>query len=71
MTSWVGGKIDDVMIKQYSEAYLASDLRAHRSASAQFPNGLRVELLVYNTNVPRARLLTSVQSVRRSCSVGQ
>eukprot|EP00959_Pyramimonas_sp_CCMP1952_P459090 9477695-Pyramimonas_sp.AAC.1 len=35
MTSWVGDKVEDVSIRQYSGADLASDLRAHRSFSAR------------------------------------
>eukprot|EP00959_Pyramimonas_sp_CCMP1952_P269263 5629262-Pyramimonas_sp.AAC.1 len=34
MTSWVGDKLEDVLLKQYSDAYLASDIRTHRSTSA-------------------------------------
>eukprot|EP00959_Pyramimonas_sp_CCMP1952_P024208 508089-Pyramimonas_sp.AAC.1 len=33
-TSWVGSDMEDVTIRQYSDADLASDLRTHRSTSA-------------------------------------
>eukprot|EP00959_Pyramimonas_sp_CCMP1952_P344460 7214376-Pyramimonas_sp.AAC.1 len=36
MTSWAGDKKEDVMLKQYSDADLASDIRTHRSTSASF-----------------------------------
>eukprot|EP00959_Pyramimonas_sp_CCMP1952_P141604 2963521-Pyramimonas_sp.AAC.1 len=34
MTSWVSDEVEDVTIRQYSDADLASDVRTHRSASA-------------------------------------
>ena len=34
MVSWVGDKPEDVELRQYSDADLASDLRTHRSTSA-------------------------------------
>eukprot|EP00959_Pyramimonas_sp_CCMP1952_P055472 1159381-Pyramimonas_sp.AAC.1 len=34
MSSWVGGRMEDVLLKQYSDADLASDIRTHRSTSA-------------------------------------
>eukprot|EP00959_Pyramimonas_sp_CCMP1952_P169004 3530502-Pyramimonas_sp.AAC.1 len=36
MTSWVGDKKEDVLLKQYYDANLASDIRAHRSTSASY-----------------------------------
>eukprot|EP00959_Pyramimonas_sp_CCMP1952_P375598 7866494-Pyramimonas_sp.AAC.1 len=35
MTSWIGDRMEDVTMRQYNDADLASDLRAHRSASAR------------------------------------
>eukprot|EP00959_Pyramimonas_sp_CCMP1952_P285530 5970200-Pyramimonas_sp.AAC.1 len=35
MPSWVGGRNEDVLLKQYS-ADLASDIRTHRSTSASY-----------------------------------
>eukprot|EP00959_Pyramimonas_sp_CCMP1952_P339708 7114519-Pyramimonas_sp.AAC.1 len=34
MTSWVGGNMEDVIVKQYYDPDFASDSRTHRSASA-------------------------------------
>eukprot|EP00959_Pyramimonas_sp_CCMP1952_P062970 1316405-Pyramimonas_sp.AAC.1 len=31
VTSWVGDKEEDALLKQYSDADLASDIRTHRS----------------------------------------
>eukprot|EP00959_Pyramimonas_sp_CCMP1952_P081905 1711098-Pyramimonas_sp.AAC.1 len=36
MSSWVGDKMEDVLLKQYSDADLASDIRTHRNTSASF-----------------------------------
>eukprot|EP00959_Pyramimonas_sp_CCMP1952_P215078 4500602-Pyramimonas_sp.AAC.1 len=36
MTSWVGDKKEDVLLKQYSDADLASDIRTRRSTSASY-----------------------------------
>ena len=36
MVSWVGDSMDDVLLKQYSDADLASDIRTHRSTSASY-----------------------------------
>eukprot|EP00959_Pyramimonas_sp_CCMP1952_P330150 6912665-Pyramimonas_sp.AAC.1 len=36
MSSWVGDKMEDVLLKQYSDADLASDIRTHRSTCASF-----------------------------------
>eukprot|EP00959_Pyramimonas_sp_CCMP1952_P109545 2291619-Pyramimonas_sp.AAC.1 len=34
MSSWVGDRMEDVLLKQISDADLASDVRTHRSTSA-------------------------------------
>eukprot|EP00959_Pyramimonas_sp_CCMP1952_P026192 549854-Pyramimonas_sp.AAC.1 len=36
MSSWVGDRMEDVLLKQYSGADLASDIRTHRSTSASY-----------------------------------
>eukprot|EP00959_Pyramimonas_sp_CCMP1952_P266349 5568415-Pyramimonas_sp.AAC.1 len=36
MTSWVGDRMEDVLLMQYYDADLASDIRTHRSTSASY-----------------------------------
>eukprot|EP00959_Pyramimonas_sp_CCMP1952_P400223 8385701-Pyramimonas_sp.AAC.1 len=36
MTSWVGDRKEDVLLKQYCDSDLASDIRTRRSASASY-----------------------------------
>eukprot|EP00959_Pyramimonas_sp_CCMP1952_P348830 7308465-Pyramimonas_sp.AAC.1 len=36
MSSWVGDSMEDVLLNQYSDADLASDVRTHRSTSASY-----------------------------------
>eukprot|EP00959_Pyramimonas_sp_CCMP1952_P302704 6333914-Pyramimonas_sp.AAC.1 len=57
MTSWVGDRMGDVTILQYSDADLASDLRTRRSASA----GHQVIW------APSARAIQSMASRRQTC----
>ena len=57
MTSWVGDKLEDVVLNQYSDADLASDLRTHRSTSASHQ-------IIWG---PYTRAVQSMASQRQTC----
>ena len=59
MVSWVGDDVADLWIKQYADADLASDIRTHRSTSA---NAQKIW-------IPSARALQSCNTRKQTATL--